>query len=719
MTAPNVRSYRILFTAALLFIGLFLAERARSHEKPLRFLTINVWSGLDYVGELRMGEYELAEQREVRFRSLLTQLKRLDPDVIFIQEANPVSKFSSRLADSLSFDEIHQVCNAGIKVGPIGIPNNLREGIAILARRSLNVKLHDVWKLSGSPGIFGDAITIHFDESIFALVGKITIDNIPMFLVNVHLVAAPPIDSALQQKFSAYFNEERMSKDDYESALVEWRENALRQKEEAMQLIERLQELPGDVPLIVAGDFNATPDAPAVKEFLREEKFFDTFPQSSPRKYTWDPSVNTNIVFSTFLHDVRGDVLSPYGILGALYDARPREIDHILLSDHFRREDVARSEIVIDSVINDIFASDHFGVMADVQIKKAAEKAPKEYSTVASSQESTFEPLPIVSYDTDAGFGYGAKAFLLNQLGLNESFDGVFFNSTKGERWYRLVFSLPDFELRQGKIFPLAVDLVIDYDKWITNSFFGIGNNSRFSDREYYTREPLEISLTISKGFSPVFVAQGGLRFKSVRNFNFTDTSALSKLPPQANSGTATYQSLLLSARYDTRNSFINPSLGTVAQCEVEQSLHTSFKNAQFTRLSLSLQYYSILFYPTTVLALRCMAQGVIGSELPVQVLSSIGGNNTLRGSPQDRYLDNISALFNSELRFPLYWRFGGIVGLDAAKVWHTLANVGITRWASNPTAGLRFYMDTFVVRLDVGFGKETTGVYFNFGQIF
>jgi len=27
--------------------------------------------------------------------------------------------------------------------------------------------------------------------------------------------------------------------------------------------------------------------------------------------------------------------------------------------------------------------------------------------------------------------------------------------------------------------------------------------------------------------------------------------------------------------------------------------------------------------------------------------------------------------------------------------------------------------MDTFVVRLDVGFGKETTGVYFNFGQIF
>jgi hypothetical protein len=33
--------------------------------------------------------------------------------------------------------------------------------------------------------------------------------------------------------------------------------------------------------------------------------------------------------------------------------------------------------------------------------------------------------------------------------------------------------------------------------------------------------------------------------------------------------------------------------------------------------------------------------------------------------------------------------------------------------------AGLRFYMNTFVVRCDVGFGKETTGLYFNFGQVF
>jgi hypothetical protein len=37
----------------------------------------------------------------------------------------------------------------------------------------------------------------------------------------------------------------------------------------------------------------------------------------------------------------------------------------------------------------------------------------------------------------------------------------------------------------------------------------------------------------------------------------------------------------------------------------------------------------------------------------------------------------------------------------------------------AKPVAGLRFYMNTFVVPCDVGFGKETTGLYFNFGQVF
>ncbi len=353
------------------------------------------------------------------------------------------------------------------------------------------------------------------------------------------------------------------------------------------------------------------------------------------------------------------------------------------------------------------------------QVKIYGNSLPKDSARDTTLAGSTIEALPILTYDTDVGFGYGAKAFFLNQLRFNESFDVIFFRSTKGERWYRLVFSLPDFERRQGKVFPLAVDLVVDYDKFIKNSFFGVGNNSSFSDREFYTREPLEISLMLSRGFSPHVVGQVGTRYKTIRNFNFSENSRLVNLPPELNKSRASFASVFANFRFDTRNSFINPSQGLVLQGEVEFAPRSALSNVAFTRLGAWFQHYSLLFEPKTVLALRLGMQGLIGRDLPVQLLLPIGGNSTLRGSPQDRYLDRISAVANTELRFPIFWRFGGVLGMDLGKVWSALKEIDLKRWAVNPTAGLRFSMETFVVRLDVRLGKETTGFYFNFGHLF
>jgi len=73
----------------------------------------------------------------------------------------------------------------------------------------------------------------------------------------------------------------------------------------------------------------------------------------------------------------------------------------------------------------------------------------------------------------------------------------------------------------------------------------------------------------------------------------------------------------------------------------------------------------------------------------------------------------------NAEVRFPIYKRLSGVTAIDAGRVFHSLSQYSLSRWAVNPTVGLRLVMETFVVRLDVGLGKETTGFYLNFGQIF
>jgi outer membrane protein assembly factor BamA len=337
----------------------------------------------------------------------------------------------------------------------------------------------------------------------------------------------------------------------------------------------------------------------------------------------------------------------------------------------------------------------------------------------ATEIQRKFEPLPILMYDTDIGFGYGGKVFLLHYFGKRESFDIILFNSTKGERWYRFVFSIPDFELRQGKRYPLAVDVVVDYDKWIKSSFFGIGAHADANQREYFTREPFEISAAASRGFSETFVGQGGLRYKSIRQYNFSDKSRLKQLPPVLNAGTVRYASVFLSLRYDKRNSFINPSNGIVVQGEFEHAPALIDSEVSFSRSTVQIMKYVPLRGNGLILATRAVAQHIDGADLPVQLLLPIGGGSTLRGFPQDRYLDRLSLVANAEVRFRIYRRLGGVAGIDAGRVASSIEDVRLSDWVWSPVVGLRYHFDTFIVRVDTGFSNESFGLYFNFGHIF
>jgi Omp85 superfamily domain len=332
---------------------------------------------------------------------------------------------------------------------------------------------------------------------------------------------------------------------------------------------------------------------------------------------------------------------------------------------------------------------------------------------------SVTEFLPFASYDTDAGFGLGVKIFALNHFRSMESFDGILFWSSKGERWVRLVFSIMDFELRQGTEYPLAFDLTADYDKWINYKFFGVGNTSSYDSKETYTREPLELNAQVSRGFTTTLVGSAGLRYRMITNVDVSPAGQLAVLPPAENQGRATSLGVRFSLRYDSRNSTIHPSAGLVLLAEGEAAPRSFGGNVGYGRYLGMVSWYRMGPLFKTVLAARLSLEGVSGENLPIQMLTAIGGTRSLRGYVQDRFIDRIAAIANLELRFPLFWRLGGILGFDAGKVWHTPDELDLARWPCNPVAGLRLYMDTFVARADVGFGKETTGFYLNFGHLF
>jgi len=495
------------------------------------------------------------------------------------------------------------------------------------------------------------------------------------------------------------------------------KDEATEREESFRSFLDEFHDRYAETPVILLGDFNAEPSSPEVQSLEDEWKYADACGLARNESDTWSASRNTNARFSAEPELARGEKKGEYDLLASAYDLNDRLIDYVFLNRFFDSSAVKGAGIFLDQPKDGLFASDHFGVLAEIRPAGLLRSVPPVSPHFAPVANSSIEGFPIFSYDTDVGLGYGAKGFFLNQLGWNESFDVTLFNSVKIERWYRFVFSVPDFELRQGKIYPLAVDLTVDYDKYLKANFFGLGNLSPASPKETYVRNPLEISLIASRGFRPTLAAQVGLKLKTVRNSGFVDTSLALRTPPAWNTGRSTALSLLANVRLDTRDSYINPHRGAVLQGEVEVSGAGS--NFSMFRTALTAQYFTVLFYPTTVFAARLSAQAVSGSDLPFWTMTSLGGNNTLRGYPMDRFIDRSGVLMNAELRFPLYRRLKGVLFFDAGRVWNRLSELSLTSLHSNPGIGLRFVMDTFVVRLDVGFSSETTGFYFNFGHAF
>jgi len=352
----------------------------------------------------------------------------------------------------------------------------------------------------------------------------------------------------------------------------------------------------------------------------------------------------------------------------------------------------------------------------------------KDEQGIPDKSYKSLSPLPIVMYDPDIGFGYGLKAKFVDFLGRKESFDLILFNSSKGERWYVFTFSLPDIEIRQGRKYGLSLDVKAEYDKYLNYTFYGVGQDSLKSEKTIFTHETKSLQLMLGRGFTPHFAAElsytfRGLTYENVREGTYADL--LKSFGKQR----APFASVVL--RYDTSDSQIHPTRGF--RLQFQDDLSAGFlgsQNSEFNRVTLDFRKYMLVFGEKDVFAFRTLVQYVSGDQIPYFDLSLLGGGSTMnvmRGFSLNRFMDKGKFLANVEYRFPLVWesrlplgmKLGGIVFVDAGTVWPSLDKVDFGKMAVDAGLGLRIYMPDFVVRVDVGFGKDGMGLYFNFGHAF
>jgi outer membrane protein assembly factor BamA len=234
----------------------------------------------------------------------------------------------------------------------------------------------------------------------------------------------------------------------------------------------------------------------------------------------------------------------------------------------------------------------------------------------------------------------------------------------------------------------------------------------------------MESKITLNTSFEKEMTGALGIKFKSLSTYNYRRDGRLTSLEVNnifADQPYLKYVSVYLNAKWDTRNSYINPSKGLAVETEFEYAPDLFDNNDAFFRQAFIIRNFQEIFLEDFILASRAMEQILIPKPGSSQFLAlPIGGSNTLRGVPMDKFRFNSEFLLNNELRFPIWWKFGGIAGVDIGYGSNkNLYPEDAINWIANPVIGLRFYMDNYVVRADIGYYKGDIGFYLNFGHIY
>jgi len=350
--------------------------------KTFEVLTYNAWHGLD-TGEFWVTSTETPEESEARFQFQVDQISAARPDVVLLQEVNPLPAKAERyvvaLAErGLEYDAVHQVDACGIRLrGEAALIPGLNNGLVILARRALRLRRLVGLKLSGDLGRCDSASGVQLEELRYAVIGDITIPETGQhYLIgSTHLhsgiEAGAPLLSTLERAYDAGYLPR------YPEFRWEVETDRLRRIGELDKLTRTLMTFRREgayAGLAIGGDYNFEPDFPEYEEasLLRLTDAYRVA-RTDGELYTADPQRNgliqigDEITFPAPLRRLFKELppdLAPKA--EAVYETemrRPRRIDYLWMESFFPGYCVTQELFGTQTDEKGLPASDHYGVL--------------------------------------------------------------------------------------------------------------------------------------------------------------------------------------------------------------------------------------------------------------------------------------------------------------------------------------------------------------------
>jgi outer membrane protein assembly factor BamA len=173
-------------------------------------------------------------------------------------------------------------------------------------------------------------------------------------------------------------------------------------------------------------------------------------------------------------------------------------------------------------------------------------------------------------------------------------------------------------------------------------------------------------------------------------------------------------------ASYDSRDNIFYPSEGGFHQFSATYYSKAFGSDFDYSKYILDLRRF-VSLSPNHILALQGYAM-VEFAYPPFYDLALLGGDRVMRGYLYGRFRDRLYYAIQAEYRLPVIWRFGFVVFGGLGDVASELAKATIATIKPTYGFGVRFRIDELQkldLRVDVGYGKDTNGIYFSVNQAF
>ena len=361
--------------AALLLAMVLVAAPCGAAD--LRVVTYNVWHGLGQMQGLALRELESSARRENRFRWLVRRLGETRPDVVLLQEVNPVADYTRRLMELVpGYTEIHQADNCGIKIAGVGIPSNFHQGLTILAREELALEPRGYRRLSGD-GWCGEHSGRQTTETHIALAGSIRWRGARILVVNTHLHGGASATPSMHEELEWLRTRNAISGEAWDRIRSYLERSARRRAREMQALAAWVREQSGDFDaIIVGGDFNTEPGEPALKP-LTSLGLVDALERADWDGATFDVTRNAENIdieatdwATTSLDelDLPREMQRRIETLFELDFYRPKRLDHVYVSGSLGALVERAGPYMTAPTPNGYLASDHIGVMVQLAL---------------------------------------------------------------------------------------------------------------------------------------------------------------------------------------------------------------------------------------------------------------------------------------------------------------------------------------------------------------